>query len=93
MAQLPTRTSVMAHGSPSEGSAGAQRFLGTGKLSTRFLFAPVEICMHRSALHALKRGQEVILSTATSGPHKPPARKRAKKGTLMTLIWGTLWTP
>ena len=42
------------HGSPSEGSAGAQRFLGTGKLSTRFLFQPDELCMHRrrSGLHA-----------------------------------------
>ena len=77
------------HGSPSEGSAGAQRFLGTGELSTRFLFRPSLICKHRTTVLAYKRGLGVILSTATSGPKKTSARTRAEKGALMTLIWGT----
>ena len=58
-----------------------------------FLFQPDDIHMHRSGLHVYIVGLEVILSTATSGPQKTSARKRAEKGTLMTLIWGTLRTP
>ena len=58
-----------------------------------FLFQPAEIRMQGGGLHAYFIRQEVILSTATSGLAKTSARKRAEKGALMTLIWGTLAYP
>ena len=93
MAQLPTRTSVM--GRLPKAPQVPNGFAGLESCREGFSSSRLKCAcsLQGGGLHAHFIRQEVILSTATSGPQKTSARKRAEKGALMTLIWGTLRTP
>ena len=91
MAQLPSRTSVMARSSKAlQVLDGLSK---TTELSRRSHFMLIEMRMETSGLHAHSDRRQVIRSRAAAGSAKPPTRKRSEKSALMASVWGTLSTP